>query len=98
MSIINLKSAYTAYKTLADRRSELESEIETLETEMGELVIQMSDSLPEGTNNFVADGRTLTPVRNGGKNGKAVFLRGYAPKTDKVRKVVEVLNLDSDNA
>jgi hypothetical protein len=97
VNVIALKTAFNAYKSLADRRAELESEIDAIGTEMGELVATMSSSLPEGTTNFKAEGKTLTPVVGGGKSGNSNFLRGYAPKSEKTaKKAVEVLDLDSD--
>jgi len=95
-NIIALKTAFNAYKSLADRRLELESEIEAISADMAEQVSVMASALPEGTTNFKAEGKTLTPVVGGGKSGTSNFLRGYAPKSDKVKKVAEVLDLDSD--
>ena len=95
-NIIALKTAFNAYKSLADRRLELESEIEAISAYMAEQVSVMASALPEGTTNFKAEGKTLTPVVGGGKSGSSNFLRGYAPKSDKVKKVAEVLDLDSD--
>jgi len=96
-NIIALKTAFNAYKSLADRRLELESEIEALSADMAEQVSVMASALPEGTTNFKAEGKTLIPVVGGGKSGTSNFLRGYAPKSEKsAKKVVEVLDLDSD--
>jgi hypothetical protein len=97
LNLIALKTAFNAYKSLADRRAELEAEINAIGTDMSELVSTMASSLPEGTTNFKAEGRTLTPVVGGGKSGNSNFLRGYAPKAEKTaKKVVEVLDLDAE--
>jgi len=96
LNVIALKTAFNTYKSLADRRAELESEIEGLSADMAEQVSLMASALPEGTTNFKAEGKVLTPVVGGGKGGNSNFLRGYAPKSDKAKKVSEVLDLDSD--
>jgi len=95
-NIIALKTAFNAFKDLDVRRSELMSEIETIRAEQAELVATMKSSLPEGTTNFKAEGKTLSPVVGGGKGGNSNFLKGYQPKKDKSANTVEVLDLDSD--
>jgi alanyl-tRNA synthetase len=95
-NIIALRTAFNAYRDLASREEELMSEIAVIREEKAELVATMATSLPEGTTNFKAEGKTLTPVVGGGKGGNSNFLRGWATKSDKVKNVVEVLDLDSD--
>lgn len=90
----NLKVAFAAYKNLDVRRAELQSEIDALRAEQGELVEAMSDCLPNGTTSFTADGKKLIPVVGGGKGGNSNFLRGYSEP--KARKATETLDLDSE--